>query len=179
MQIVVRHIPWTGHDCFVLACNTSDKSAVVSILLESLDSNRCVIACGLDAVETCRIESGMPKYAVDITDANLPQEINRNEQAISFTKGCYLGQETVARIDALGHVNRLLVGVKMESSTVPESGVELTVGEKVVGKVTSSTYSPALKLPLALAFVRREHATDGTKLTLEAGTAEVCSLPVT
>ena len=178
IQIVVRRIPWTGPECFVLTCNASERSALTASLLETSDTNRRTVECGLNVVETCRIESGMPKYAIDMTEANLPQEVNRNEQAISFTKGCYLGQETVARIDALGHVNRLLVGVKTESLTIPESGTELKVGEKVVGKITSTTYSPALQSNFSLALVRREHSTPGTQLTLESGCAEVCSLPV-
>ena len=61
-----------------------------------------------EAVEIARVEFGTPFYGQDITTENLPQEVNRDKTAISFTKGCYLGQETVARIDALGHVNRLL-----------------------------------------------------------------------
>ena len=59
-----------------------------------------------------RVEAGTPYYGPDINDKNLPQEISRDSRAISFVKGCYLGQETVARIDALGHVNRTLVGVR-------------------------------------------------------------------
>ena len=76
--------------------------------------------------DAARIESGTPLFGRDITDENLPQEIDRDRLAISFTKGCYLGQETVARIDALGHVNRLLRAVKFPpQSPTPPVGTEL------------------------------------------------------
>src|SRR5438046_8506879 len=104
-----------------------------------------------------RIEAGYPLYGRDITDKNLPQEIDRDRLAISFTKGCYLGQETVARIDALGHVNRLLRGIKFLTSAIPERGTELQSGGKVVGHVTSSCWSPGIGAPLALGFLRRGH----------------------
>ena len=70
-------------------------------------------ACDLAAFETLRIEAGTPLFGVDFNDNNLPQEVGRDDRAISFTKGCYLGQETVARIDALGHVNQQLAGVRV------------------------------------------------------------------
>ena len=72
--------------------------------------------------EVIRIESGTPRFGVDITDENLPQEVARDNRAISFTKGCYLGQETVARIDALGHVNRKLCGIRFERNEIPTGG---------------------------------------------------------
>ena len=125
-----------------------------------------------------RIEWGWPLFGVDITDKNLPQELNRDRLAISFNKGCYLGQETVARIDALGHVNKLLVGVRWSGDTAPTAGAELTVDDKSAGQVTSASFSPRLDAPLALAYVRRQHATPGAKLTTSAGPAEVVTLPL-
>ena len=72
---------------------------------------RCALILGEKTFEALRIEAGLPLFGVDFDDHNLPQEVGRNAQAISFTKGCYLGQETVARIDALGHVNQQITGV--------------------------------------------------------------------
>ena len=129
------------------------------------------VAAGLDAV---RIEAGFPLFGSDITDDNLPQEIGRNKQAICFTKGCYLGQETVARIDALGHVNRLLTRVKFASAEVPSPGTELFASDKAVGKVTSACWSPLNGSPLAFALIRRAQSAPGTKLTSSRGHAEVC-----
>jgi folate-binding protein YgfZ len=124
------------------------------------------------------VEAGFPLFGHDIGEDNLPQEVGRDAQAISFKKGCYLGQETVARIDALGHVNRLLCGVKFTADTVPAGGTTLVAAGKEVGHVTSAVWSPRLKSALALAFVRRLHATAGTRLESEAGAAEVVTLPV-
>ena len=137
-------------------------------------------SCGPDAIEAVRLESGMPLYGRDIAADNLPQEVRRDEQAISFTKGCYLGQETVARIDAMGHVNRLLCGVAFvePQAQVPLAGTELQAGGKVVGHVTSSAWSPRLSQPIALAYLRRPQSAVGTKLESSYGAALVIALPL-
>ena len=134
---------------------------------------------GIEAFHSARIEAGFPLYGTDFGHENLPQEIGRDAQAISFTKGCYLGQETVARIDALGHVNRRLVGVRFTTTSVPQPPLELRLDEAVVGHVTSTAYSPRLKAPLGLAIVRREASEPGAKLASLAGECEVQSLPAT
>jgi folate-binding protein YgfZ len=134
--------------------------------------------CSREALEILRIEAGFPKFGIDITDDNLPQEVARDPQAISFTKGCYLGQETVARIDALGHVNRTLCGLAFAGETVPLVGMELKQGEKVVGAVTSACWSPRLKRPLALGYVRRGTNALGTALESECGNVEIIRLPL-
>ena len=125
-------------------------------------------------VEMLRVEAGIPCYGVDLDDQNLPQEVNRDTQAISFTKGCYLGQETVARIDALGHVNRLLTGLALPPGPLPRAGMVIEQDGREAARVTSSSYSPRLGRPLAMAYVRREASTPGT--VLEG--AEVVSLPL-
>jgi folate-binding protein YgfZ len=136
------------------------------------------VLCGEAAFHAMRIESGTPLFGVDFNADNLPQEVGRDELAISFTKGCYLGQETVARIDALGHVNQLLVGVRFTGPNVPPAGLELTSGENPAGRVTSASYSPRLESPLALAMVRRQWIPPGTRLQSAAGACEVVELPV-
>jgi folate-binding protein YgfZ len=133
--------------------------------------------CGAEALETARIEAGFPWYGVDISDKNLPQEVARDALAISFVKGCYIGQETVARIDALGRVNKSLVGVKFSSLESPQVGAELKVADQTVGEVTSACFSPRFKAPLALAYVRRGHGQPGAKLDSSSGAAEVVKLP--
>ena len=94
-------------------------------------------------------------------------------QAISFTKGCYLGQETVARIDALGHVNRKLAGVRWHGSDMLQPGQELTVGGQAIGRVTSAVWSPRARAVLTLAFLRRGFDLRGARLETESGVAEV------
>ncbi|MEX2171252.1 MAG: glycine cleavage T C-terminal barrel domain-containing protein [Pirellulales bacterium] len=135
-----------------------------------------VTPCDREAWEAVRIENGFPLDRIDITEQNLPQEIARNQQAISFKKGCYLGQETVARIDALGHVNQTLIGVKFGGDVVPPRETPLVVDEKSVGKITSACYSPRYAAPLALAFVRRGHDSPGSRMQSEFGEVEVVAL---
>jgi folate-binding protein YgfZ len=134
--------------------------------------------CGFTALDTLRIEQGIPYFGLDITEKNLPQEVGRDASAISFTKGCYIGQETVARLDALGHVNKQLVGVRLEGPQVPKPGLELNADEQVVGQVTSAAFSRQLGAPLALAYVRRGNNAPGSKLASPLGNGEVVALPV-
>jgi folate-binding protein YgfZ len=128
--------------------------------------------------EQVRIESGWPEFGRDISRQNLPQEIDRDSRAISFEKGCYLGQETVARIDAFGHVNQKLVGLKFSTPDVPAAGTELIRDGKTVGTVTSAVFSPRLSAALAMGYVRREHNILGTRFDFDAGTVEVVQLPL-
>ena len=134
--------------------------------------------CREEAWGMLRIESGLPLYGVDFTGDTLPQEVARNEQAISFTKGCYLGQETVARLDALGHVNKQLVTVKFTRDSTPEAPIPLTFKDKQVGEVTSVAWSPTLAAPIGIAMVRREANAVGTVLESAVGQVEVVVTPV-
>jgi folate-binding protein YgfZ len=122
-----------------------------------------------------RIESGWPLFGVDFDGFNLPQEVGRDAQAISFRKGCYLGQETVARIDALGHVNKRLCTVRLEGEAA--AGDELFAGDQAVGCVTSASYSPTLDAWLALAMVRRGHNDPGARLACRDQPADVIPTP--
>ncbi len=133
---------------------------------------------GQDAYHARRIQCGWPEFGSDINDENLPQEVGRDEQAISFTKGCYLGQETVARIDAMGHVNRKLVGLKFENQSHVDTPVDLSREDKVVGKVTSAAFHPSFNSVIALGYVRQAHAKAGNILASSAGDVEVVDLPL-
>lgn len=107
-----------------------------------------------EAVEAIRIEERLPAPA-DIVEKTLPQELDRDGRAICFTKGCYLGQETVARIDALGHVNRRLVLLAIDAGTPPLPGSSVTSAGEPVGTLTSSCLSPRLGMSAGLALVQR------------------------
>ncbi|MBI3839601.1 MAG: aminomethyl transferase family protein [Planctomycetia bacterium] len=157
---------------------------LISAANEDLDPVRAAlrgagaVACPAPAFDAARIEWGFPLFGHDIWDTNLPQEVARDPLAISFVKGCYLGQETVARIDALGHVNKTLTGLRFPGATIPPVGLELRAGDQTVGRVTSAAYSPRLGAPLALGYVRRGSNAPGTRLTSELGDAEVIALPI-
>jgi tRNA-modifying protein YgfZ len=125
------------------------------------------------AAEVLRVESGRPRYGLDLDDATIPQEAGLNERAVSFTKGCYVGQETVARLHYRGKPNRHLRGLRL-SAPAP-TGTELLLGEKVVGKLGSVAISPEHG-PIGLALVRRE-APPGTHVAAGEASAEVIELP--
>ena len=109
----------------------------------------------LDAAECLRVERGRPRYGIDLDSSTIPQEAGLNERAVSFTKGCYVGQETVARLHYKGKPNRHLRGLRL--SAPADSGEELRLAERSVGRLGSSVVSPKLG-PIALALVRREAA---------------------
>lgn len=163
----VRRLPW-GDDTLQLVL-----PPMIAATGRSLADH-----ADLDAWNAYRIELGLPLFGQDISDTNLPQEVGRDEHAISFEKGCYLGQETVARIDAMGHVNRHLCGLRFDAAARPEPGQDVSAAGKVVGQLTSVCHSPLLQAPLALAYVRREHAVPGARLECPAGEAEVVALPL-
>ena len=116
----------------------------------------------IEALEMLRVEKRTPWFGRDIDDSNLPQELLRDDKAISFNKGCYLGQETVARIDAMGKVNRVLVAVSMDAEL--PVGSELVVGDKAMGKLTSAAWSPPKNGWLGMAIVRRPNEVTGSVL---------------
>ena len=116
------------------------------------------------ALESLRIAAGTPVFGRDITAANLPQEINRDALAISFKKGCYLGQETVARLDALGHVNKLLVQLESDSPLPAALPSPLTKDGKEVGQLTSAAWNYAQNKAVGLGVVRRGSHTAATEL---------------
>lgn len=135
------------------------------------------LACGSEALESLRIEAGIARYGADFGEDTLPLEAGLLN-ALSFTKGCYIGQEVVERARSRGHVNWKLIGLAIESATAPPPGEKLLAEAKECGEVTSSCVSPTLGRTIALAFVRREVSQPGAQLTLKSGArARVESLP--
>ena len=171
--ISLRRVPLLHPCCFVLSC-PEPVSATLQERLEMGGAQRSERA----ALEIRRVESGTPVYGEDITDANLPQEVNRSSTAISFNKGCYLGQETVARLDALGHVNWTLTGILFSGNQMPDRGTELQVDGKTVARITSAVWSFRCNTPLALAYLRRGYDRPGHTFPTPFGTATVASLPL-
>ena len=118
--------------------------------------------CSFEALEVVRIENATPWFGIDSSAANLPQELRRDDKAISFDKGCYLGQETVARIDAIGHVNQFLVSFKLDAQVEP--GTELVADGKKVGRLTSVCWSPNLQSWIGLGFLKRQLCKEGIEV---------------
>jgi aminomethyltransferase len=134
----------------------------------------------MGALDLLRVEAGWPWFGLDIDDSNLLME-SLTRDHVSFTKGCYIGQEVVIRVEHQGHVNRKLCGMRVSGEAVPPRGANILSAERKVGTVTSAIRSPALGQVIALAYVRRELWDAGTKLRIAAGDhfleAEVTSLP--
>jgi hypothetical protein len=110
-----------------------------------------------------------------MTTDTIPLEAGIEDRAISFTKGCYVGQEVIIRVMHRGHgrVARRLVSIVLSGETVPARGAKIQIGDRVVGEITSATASPKIGAPLALGYVQRDHATPGTELRVEESQARV------
>lgn len=140
---------------------------------------------GKATLETVRIEAGLPRLGPDINERIVPPEANLEGIALSLSKGCYPGQEVVARMDTYGSVKRRLVGLVIEGTNndLPEAGAKLFSGTREVGWVSSSTFSPLLQKPIALGFPLRDFTKPDTPLEIETLNrrfpARVSSLPFT
>ena len=127
-----------------------------------------MLPCGTEALEMLRIEAGIPRYGPDLDEDTLLLEAGLLN-AVSFTKGCYVGQEIVERVRTQGHVNWKLVGLITEAAPPPPAGEKLMKEGKPVGEVTSACFSPYLRKSIALAYVRREAADPSGQLSLASG----------
>ncbi|MBI2267345.1 MAG: aminomethyl transferase family protein [Armatimonadetes bacterium] len=138
------------------------------------------IPVGTTALEMLRIEEGIPLYGMDFDETVMPAEAGL-EHAVSFTKGCYVGQEPIARLKHRGHVNKLLCGVKADRDTPIPPDTAIFAGEREIGRVTSAARSPLLKCAIALAYVRVAEGPPNTEIRLglkgEEGDGTVVSLP--
>ena len=141
-------------------------------------------AVGSEALEILRIETGIPRQGRELTDEVFPAEAWLDEKTVSLSKGCYMGQETVARIDTYGGVKRRLAGVTFHGSSLPERGTELLGNDddaRAAGRITSAVYSPSRKHVIGLAYLRKQYLDPGTTLTMtingETQHATVASLP--
>ena len=141
-------------------------------------------ACGWEALEMARIEAGIPRYGLDMDETNIPLECGIEARAVSYNKGCYIGQEVINRIHSIGHVNKELRGLRLtdDLKTLPVKGDKLFHDGKEVGYVTSAIKSPTLNVNIALGYVRREVNAIGTELVLRNAnetSVTVSSLPFT
>jgi folate-binding protein YgfZ len=126
-----------------------------------------------EEAEVMRVERGRPRYGIDLDDSVIPQEADLNGRAVSFTKGCYVGQETVARLYYKGKPNRHLRGLRLEAPAQP--GEPVVAGEREVGRVGSAVVSPRHG-PIALALLRREVG-PGDEVAVGTAAGEVVELP--
>jgi aminomethyltransferase len=152
------------------------SSSTVEHLTESLLQDPAVRPVGLEALDVLRTEAGIPRFGRDFGPENFPQETGI-EEAVSYTKGCYLGQEVVARIHYRGGVQKTLRGLGFGVGGVPVPGAPLTFENRDVGTVGTVVDSVALGHPVGLAILHRRAAEPGSRVDFPGGQAEVCELP--
>ena len=150
----------------------------IDVVCAAEDADRVRGALGVPVVpeaaaEVVRVESGRPRYGIDLDAGTIPQEAGLNERAVSFTKGCYVGQETVARLHYRGKPNRHLRGLRLSEPVA--TGTPLVLGDREVGQLGSSVVSPRFG-PIGLGLVRRE-ASVGDELAAGSAAAVVAELP--
>jgi ADP-ribose pyrophosphatase len=165
-------VDWYGPSGFLIRTAAAHHEQLVA-WMETQGVPRATAA----AWEAARIEAGTPT-SIDIPEKTLPQELDRDRRAISFTKGCYLGQETVARIDALGHVNRRLVAVAIDGGFHHAAGAVVRAGDEIVGRLTSVGYSPALGGWLGLGLLHAKALDAGRSLEVDGDPARVVAVPL-
>lgn len=169
----------TGEEGFIAVVPAQDACTVWQTLMEAGRADR-LLPVGMEAVNVLRIEAGVPWYGPDMDEGTLLQEVGL-EHGVSFSKGCYIGQETVTRVAHRGHVNRHLVGLVIGGAETPEAGSTLLHSQREVGRITSAVHSPALGRPVALGYVHRESMAPGTILEFQTlkglRSAEIVALP--
>lgn len=168
----------TGEEGFDLLINNEDAQPVFAALLDA-----GAAPVGLDALDLLRLEAGIPEYGSDMDENIILLEAGL-ERAVSYTKGCFLGQETIAKIHHRGHdqTAKRLSGLVVRSDAAPAAGSKIYNKDgKEIGRVTSAAVSPAFGRPIALAYLRRDNFTPGQEHTIESEgnrlTAEVTQLP--
>lgn len=156
-----------GYDIYVPA---RDAAAIRGKLVDA-----GAVAASTETAETLRIEAGRPQFGVDMNADTIPLEAGLEDRAISFTKGCYVGQEVIIRVMHRGHgrVARRLMSLVFSTGTPPARGDAIYAGDRAVGEITSAAQSPKHGAPLALGYVQRDFAVPGTELSVNGSQARV------
>lgn len=160
-----------GYDCFIPTAAAAMVFDKLALAVREVDGR----IVGTDALDLGRFEAGIPRFGVDMDETNLPPEAGIEERAISYSKGCYIGQEVIARIRTYGQVAKALRRLHLPDgmNPLPVKGDKLFRDGRELGYVTSARFCPAFNANLAFAYVRREANAPGNSLTLRCGTSEV------
>jgi folate-binding protein YgfZ len=171
---IVTRIADTGEAGFDLYVERAQADALKAALAAA-----GAVALDEATAEAVRIESGMPLFGRDMDEETIPLEAGIESRAISFTKGCYVGQEVIIRVLHRGHgrVARKLVGLTLDGDMVPDAGATIRSGDREIGQITSAAASPALKRPIALGYVHRDFLEPETKVSVGDQAATVTALP--
>ncbi len=190
-QVASVRATHTAEDGFDLFVSASDAESLWRALAEA-----GARPAGFDALEVLRVEAGVPRYGVDASESNVVTEVLDEAEVVSYTKGCYTGQEIIARIHWRGHVAKKLAGLLLErdAEALPGGDSEAQTGGEAetaqgaslrasgegreVGRITSEVFSPRLDARVALAVVKYDYLQPGTELRVFAGEREVCAARV-
>lgn len=171
-QVTVIRATHTAEDGFDVVTDSARAEELKQALFES--GAQPVSA---ETAEILRVEAGIARYGRDMDESNVVTETNLDD-AVSFTKGCYLGQEIIVRIKHRGHVAKKLTGLVFDTDQPIEPGSVIKSNDKEIGRVTSAVFSPKLKSTIALGYVRYEHLAPGTAASTENNIAvTVTDLP--
>ena len=171
---IVARVTDTGEPGYDVLVDRAQAGALTAALAAA-----GAVAIDESTAEALRIEAGVPLFHRDMDEATIPLEAGIEGRAISFSKGCYVGQEVVIRVMHRGHgrVARKLVGLLVDGPRTPARGAPIRSGEREIGAVTSSLASPALQRPIALGYVHRDFVEPGTQVTVGDASAVVTVLP--
>ncbi len=168
-EITVLRATHTSEDGFDLIASADDAEAIWDALV-----NAGARAVGHAALERLRIEAGVPRYGVDMDESTIVTEAL--DEAVSYTKGCYVGQEIIARIKYRGHVAKKLVGVSCDRIVKLDNDTKLrAVDDKEIGRITSATLSPHLGRTIALGYVKYDYAAPGTDVKISSAAGEIAA----
>jgi folate-binding protein YgfZ len=170
-EIYCMNQPRTGTNGFDVFVPVNSLAAVADKLIDAANAIDGK-ACGWRALETARIEAGIPRFGAEMDQTNLPPEAGIESRAVSYTKGCYIGQEVIARIRTYGQVAKALRGLRFSDAAIPRKGDKLFAESKEVGYVCSAIHSPTLNANIGFGYVRREHNEMGAELKLRTGMVE-------
>ena len=178
-EIFVVNLPRAGADGFDLFVPTASLEVVAEKLFSAATSAGGR-AGGWRALETARVEAGRPRFGAEMDETNLPPEAGIETRAISYSKGCYIGQEIIARIRTYGQVAKALRGLRFAEAAgeLPKSGDKLFFNDKEVGSVSHALRSPALGANIGLGYVRRERNTVGTELKARTASGDISAVIV-
>ena len=174
-EVTVIRATHTSEDGFDLFVEAADAESLRDALAKA-----GARPAGQDALEVLRVEAGIPRYGVDASDANVVLEVVDEAEAVSYTKGCYAGQEIIARIHWRGHVAKRLAGVIFDRDAEPPADARLRdcAEGREAGRITSTAFSPRLRRRVALAIVKYDFLAPGTELKVFFGDEEVCAAHV-
>jgi folate-binding protein YgfZ len=165
-----------GIACAELLAARADLSQLWSVLHAQVGAAGGQ-AMGYQALNVLRLEQGVPWFGYDFGEKQIPHEAGLQDSHISYTKGCYTGQEIVERVRSRGQVNRVRALVKLDGKEVPARGASLLADGKEAGFVTRAGFSPELQAPIGMVYVRRENSTVGTELRADSAKATIITPP--